>query len=120
MLRTKPWATTTEAQVPREPMLSDKKSHHTEKPARRNQDQCSQTQPLMKFKMACASHYLDPSTDSPSLAEGLRAPKQHGSCRSPEVTLLKEMDSDARPPRAMHMRSNSCSLVKRCWSLGSI
>ena len=74
----------------------------------------------MKFKMACASHYLDPSTDSPSLAEGLRAPKQHGSCRSPEVTLLKEMDSDARPPRAMHMRSNSCSLVKRCWSLGSI
>ena len=38
----------------------------------------------------------------------------------PVVTLLKVMASEALPPRAMHIRSNSCSLVNRYWSRGKI
>lgn len=38
----------------------------------------------------------------------------------PVVTLLKVMASAVLPPRAMHMRSNSCSLVNKCWSRGRI
>lgn len=42
------------------------------------------------------------------------------SCRVPVVTLLKVIASAALPPRAIHIRSNSCSLVKRYWSRGKI
>lgn len=38
----------------------------------------------------------------------------------PVVTRLKVMASAALPPRAMHIRSNSCSLVNRYWSRGRI
>ena len=38
----------------------------------------------------------------------------------PVVTLLKVMASEALPPKAIHILSNSCSLLNRYWSRGSI
>lgn len=44
----------------------------------------------------------------------------HNRWSAPVVTLLKVIASEALPPRAIHIRSNSCSLVNRYWSRGRI
>lgn len=63
-----------------------------------------------------------PQETHPTLRSVLRLRQPPGSPApsSPVVTLLKVMASETRPPRAMHIRSKSWSLVKRYWSFGRI